>query len=329
MRTLDYLDKLQPDAVAICGYATPDARACLRWCRRHRASAILMTETREQDGARVWWKEWIKARIVRSFDGALCGGSDARNYLEKLGMPAVRIAEGYDVVDNDYFATEAQKHRSTDPPVALYFLASGRFIERKNYGFLIEAYAAYVKRACSPTIDNRQPATATWNLCLLGDGEQKTDLIAHCHRLGLNVIEAAPWESNEAPSTKNQERNTVFFPGWRSHAELPRFYAHAGAFVHPAVSEPWGLVVNEAMASELPLLVSPGTGAVKSFFKEDCDQNLFSQDAQIASEQMLEISDAQHKPAEFDEAPWQTKLSENAHQSAFGRVLAELLLLLY
>ncbi|WP_193212249.1 glycosyltransferase [Luteolibacter marinus] len=263
--TILAMDKLRPRAVAICGYATPDALACLWWCHRNDAKAILMTETREQDGPRPCWKEWVKSKIVRRFNGALCGGSEARAYLEKLGMPANRIKEGYDVVDNDYFANEAQRHRNTDPPVAPYFLGSGRFIPRKNYGFLIEAYAAYVRQ--SPI---SSPQSAIWNLCLLGDGELREQLIALCHHLDLNVIESAPWESSptsdssfqfSGPSVSASSSATVFFPGWRSHAELPRFYAHAGAFVHPAISEPWGLVVNEAMAAGLRILISNNTGA--------------------------------------------------------------------
>jgi glycosyltransferase involved in cell wall biosynthesis len=60
----------------------------------------------------------------------------------------------------------------------------------------------------------------------------------------------------------------VYFPGFRQVEELPRFYAHAGCFVHPAVTEPWGLVVNESMASGLPVLVSRGVGCASDLVRE-------------------------------------------------------------
>ena len=53
----------------------------------------------------------------------------------------------------------------------------------------------------------------------------------------------------------------VTFAGHRSTEELLPFYAFASAFVLPSLREPWGLVVNEAMASALPVIVSRICGA--------------------------------------------------------------------
>ena len=50
------------------------------------------------------------------------------------------------------------------------------------------------------------------------------------------------------------------FAGLKSSRELLPFYAHAGCFVLPSTREPWGLVVNEAMAAGLPVLVSDRCG---------------------------------------------------------------------
>jgi len=41
---------------------------------------------------------------------------------------------------------------------------------------------------------------------------------------------------------------------------LPVYYALANAFVHASTSEQWGLVVNEAIASGLPVIVSNRCG---------------------------------------------------------------------
>ena len=49
---------------------------------------------------------------------------------------------------------------------------------------------------------------------------------------------------------------------------MPSYYAHAGAFVHASTTEQWGLVVNEAMASGLPVLVSNQVGSSPDLVKE-------------------------------------------------------------
>ncbi|MEJ0001125.1 MAG: glycosyltransferase [Verrucomicrobiota bacterium] len=55
-------------------------------------------------------------------------------------------------------------------------------------------------------------------------------------------------------------REDVRLPGFRQYGDLPLYYALAGAFIHASTIEPWGLVVNEAAASGLPLLVSDRCG---------------------------------------------------------------------
>jgi glycosyltransferase involved in cell wall biosynthesis len=54
----------------------------------------------------------------------------------------------------------------------------------------------------------------------------------------------------------------VHLPGFKQYDELPAYYALARAFVHASTTEQWGLVVNEAVASGLPVIVSNRCGCV-------------------------------------------------------------------
>jgi glycosyltransferase involved in cell wall biosynthesis len=53
---------------------------------------------------------------------------------------------------------------------------------------------------------------------------------------------------------------TVQILGFTHREELPGLYALADGFVFPTHSDPWGLVVNEAMACSLPVIVTNVAG---------------------------------------------------------------------
>ena len=64
---------------------------------------------------------------------------------------------------------------------------------------------------------------------------------------------------NNQLSTLNLHSH-VHLPGFKPYGELPVYYALANAFVHASTTEQWGLVVNEAIASGLALIVSDRCG---------------------------------------------------------------------
>jgi glycosyltransferase involved in cell wall biosynthesis len=70
-------------------------------------------------------------------------------------------------------------------------------------------------------------------------------------------------------------KGLVVFAGFRQLEELPEIYHGAGAFIHPALEEPWGLVINEAMASGLPILSSRNVGAAEELVSEADNGFLF------------------------------------------------------
>ena len=57
-------------------------------------------------------------------------------------------------------------------------------------------------------------------------------------------------------------------PGFKQYRELPAYYGLAGAFVLASTEEQWGLVVNEAMASGLPVVVSDRCGCAPDLVRE-------------------------------------------------------------
>jgi 1,2-diacylglycerol 3-alpha-glucosyltransferase len=316
------LNSMQAEAVAIAGWGSIDARVCLHWCCHHDVMPIVMSETRAADGHRVWWKEWLKRRLIPRFEGALVGGKSHRDYLVKLGMPAERVQSGYNVVDNDYFREESAHFQDDDQVSGLtfnpYILASNRFVERKNLIRLIQAFAAAVRRESSGRC-------TTTDLCLIGDGPLRAALHSTCQAQDIPVVAAAPWDvEGEATSALTTPR--VFLPGFRQIEQLPRFYAHACCFVHPAISEPWGLVINEAMACGLPVLCSANCGAAEELVIDSV--NGFSFDPLDTASISRVLRSFLNLPPEQQAAMGEASsalIEQRYPTSAFGQGLATLL----
>ena len=78
------LDTIEPDVVCISGWSEGGAIAALRWAIKHRTAVVMMSESTAYDSPRVWWKEWVKRRIVRRCGGFLVGGTDHVAYIKAL-----------------------------------------------------------------------------------------------------------------------------------------------------------------------------------------------------------------------------------------------------
>jgi glycosyltransferase involved in cell wall biosynthesis len=201
----------------------------------------------------------IKGLLVRSFDAALVAGTPQKAYFSSLGLPPEKIVLGYDVVDNRHFATTAAKARARAQEYReelglpqRYFLNIGRMEWKKNIEVLIDAYREVRARMGS----------ACPKLVLVGSGRLEPDLQAQCVANGLTVACVAASSRPDGPINAD-----VYFMGFRQVEELPFFYALATVFILPSREEEWGLVVNEAMASGLPVLVSNVAGCGKDLVK--------------------------------------------------------------
>lgn len=246
------LDKLRPSVVCINGWSFGGAVAALKWATANGVPVIVMSESTAHDARRTWLAEQVKRRILASCSAALVGGAPHRQYLRDLGVAEEVIFTGYDAVDNEHFrkgASRARQHGS-DLRYALglparYFFACSRFTKKKNLIGLLQGYARY----------RRWHGTAAWKLVVAGDGELKSELLRAREEMDL--------------------QDSVEFVGAKSYVELPAYYGLASCFVHASTTEQWGLVVNEAMAAGLPVLVSNRCGCACDLVEEGRNGYLF------------------------------------------------------
>lgn len=239
------LDVHRPDVVAIPGWHDRAGLSALRWARRNRIPVTIMSDSNIDDAPRARYREAVKRHIVSLCSTGLAAGSRAAQYLERLGLPHDAVTMGYDTIDNRHFASGADAARADAAALrerlalpARYFLSCSRFVAKKNLPFVIDAYARYA---------HARGADA-WPLVLLGGGALQGDLAARAAVLGV--------------------AGSVHFPGFARYRDLPAYYGLAGGFVLASKVDQWGLVVNEAMAAGLPVLVSRRCGSASDLVVE-------------------------------------------------------------
>jgi glycosyltransferase involved in cell wall biosynthesis len=208
-----------------------------------------------------WWKAQIKrmvlSQLFRRVDRFLCIGAANRRLYQRFGIPDSRLRQAPYAVDNDRFAAQAAALRpqraairarwgiGDDTFVAMF---CGKFIAKKRPQDLVAA-ARRVGEAGSRL-----------HLLFVGSGELGNELRRSCRVVfdadgGIARSDAA-----------NEKRPPASFAGFLNQTEISEAYVAADCLVLPSdYGETWGLVVNEAMASGLPCIISDHCGCADDF----------------------------------------------------------------
>lgn len=133
-----------------------------------------------------------------------------------------------------WFHSFAQSHRVQQNP-GHRFIYVGQLIERKNVAAVIQAFAAI--------------HTNSDTLTIAGNGPLAQSLQELTDSLGITDL--------------------VFFVGHQNQEELAKLYAESHTLILASNNEVWGLVVNEALASGLHVVVSEKCGVSKFVEKMD------------------------------------------------------------
>jgi glycosyltransferase involved in cell wall biosynthesis len=239
------LDRLRPDVLIAGALAFPSGIGALRWAKQHGRPIVLFDSVRLEDVPRGPFVTHIKRRFHRHADAAFSAAPSHERPFIEWGLRRESVFYGLEVVDNEQFASiaaatlaQADSFRRELALAPHFFLGVGRFVTKKNWHTLLQAYASF--RLHNPASD--------WRLILVGDGPERSSLQRLAAETGMD--------------------NLVTFPGFASQETLARIYALAGALVLPSrYGETWGLVVNEAMACGLPVLVSEQCGCAATLVR--------------------------------------------------------------
>ncbi len=219
------LVKEKPIAVVSVGWSDRSYLRLINSCFVKKIPMIIISDSRFIDKSRSFFNEFIKRQLLRNFQSALVAGRQSRAYLKRLGIKEDVIFQPWDVVDNSYFYEKKLNSNKTMEP---HFLCVSRFLERKNHETILKAYADY------------QNNGGSWNLRFIGSGPLEKQI----HSLALNL--------------PNPSR--FYLDSFQQQEELANSYCNASAFILSSTQDTWGLVINEAIASQLPCIVSTSCG---------------------------------------------------------------------
>lgn len=182
----------------------------------------------------------LKRIFFRSVDGILCYGQRSREYVihygadPKMAFPNCQAAALLQNYDSE--AALASRKRWAPCPEAPRYLYVGRLSIEKGLDTLLMAFAKVSET-------NKRAI-----LVIVGSGAQREELQEQARGLQLGA--------------------SVQFSGSKSGADLFHEYSKASCLVLPSRSEPWGLVVNEALAHGCPVVVSSNCGCVPELVLE-------------------------------------------------------------
>ncbi len=175
--------------------------------------------------------DFLKSYFLRlTCHGFLVSGQRAfDHFAHRLKINPAKIRIGYSVVDNDHFSVIGQTYNKGSEKI---LLCVARFAPEKNLPFLMQAFIS------------SNMTRKGWQLAIIGGGPMQPALTILAEGQNIKLL---PWQSYE---------------------QLPALYHEADVFILPSSFEPWGLVVNEAMAAGLPVILSSAVGCVPDLLVE-------------------------------------------------------------
>ena len=231
------IKKHNPDRIIATGWDSFATLMAIVYAKKHGKEIILWTESTIHEDSFIRKTSLLYVKfILRFFDGFISAGTAAAEYLRFLGVRK-NIEHFYNSVDVDHFLTQGQRSlqekRILREKIGVrnssrVIVFSGRLVAIKCVDLLITAFLQ-VKEKFQDI-----------ELLIIGYGpeEQKLKKMA-----GVN--------------------SGIHFLGHQGIDEIPKLYGISDILVLPSISEPWGLVVNEAMACGCAIIVSDKCGCAK------------------------------------------------------------------
>jgi len=242
-KTWEILDKIRPETSIICDYSNIFGWISLLWAKINKNNLIFWLASTLDDKKHFFPKEQIKHFFLKHFHLYLAPGEKTKQYLEYMKVESLKIVvTGYGV-ENDYYLQKYNKYKNQIPAKTVKnistnknFLFVGRLSSEKNIISMLQSFSAV------------SHLDKNWGVIIIGNGQKKKEI--------------------ESFASENHLKDRIHVIGFVQQNEISKYYALGDVFILPSTSEPWGLVVNEAMLCSMPIIVSNRCGCVPELVKE-------------------------------------------------------------
>ena len=244
------LDEIKPDIIIGGSIVFYSGALGLRWAKKNKKKFIMFDDAKPSWVKRGKIVQGIKNLITNQIDGLWLPSTEYdTEYAALYSKKKIHYLYGYNCIDNELFKFKDEKKSDNNKIICV-----GRLVPKKNVQNLLNAWK-FVE-------DNNRSNT----LVILGDGPLLKDLKAFAQSIGLQK---------------------VTFLGVVPNDKIPQYLYEADAFIAPSLYESWGLVVNEAMAAGLPVLLSDKINAAHTLLKDGVNGYIFDPADEAAMQQKL------------------------------------------
>lgn len=226
------------DVILLAGYSRPEYFVQLFLAKLQGKKVAVFCDSTALDRRKSTRKFMLKKMFFTFCDGVYGYGRRSFEYVAEHGVAPDRIFYPVQTAPAIVDLSEAEivarrQNVYARPP---HFVYVGRLAPEKGLPVLLEAFARF------------HVAHPQARLSIIGAGALRDALVAQIE--ALDVAEA------------------VCIPGAQSGAALAEVILDASALILPSISEPWGLVVNEALGLGVPVIVSDRCGCVPELVAE-------------------------------------------------------------
>ena len=251
VKLTDYVKSVNPDLIICSGWFDKEYLQIISHYKKQ-ATTVLMFDNYWEGTLRQKVGQYLlKLKVVPLFNFCWIPGKIHKDYAHRMGFIEEQIFLGFYATKLDRFLNVYNPSKKLNN-YPKKFVYVGRYLTLKGIEDLWEAFMRFSEK-------NNE-----WELHCIGMGELYDKRVKHPR---------------------------IIHHGFVQQSDLPQMLSESGVFILPSHYDHWGMAVQEAAATGLPLLCSNTVGAVSSFLKDTKNGFIFeSKNSNDLENKMLKIA---------------------------------------